>query len=382
MLSLPLIHTDWAFALWAALMFLAALGFWAERTRIGRNVSGAAVILLVSMALSNFGVLPKSAEVYNVVWAWLVPLAIPLLLLKADLRRVISETRYMLVAFALGALGTLLGVLLGHAFLPLGVEGPKLAGVFSATYIGGSMNMVAVSQALQLDSSMAAASVAADNVVGVLYLTFLALVPSLALFRRWFRNSTPSLAIPPAQTASRETGQDQASIDLRHIAFALGLSFSICALGKVLAELCGIAGYSIMFITALTLAVANLFPGRLKSLKGEYEMGLFFMYLFFAAIGIGADVLTMLDKAIVIAAYAAMILLCHAAVTFVGSRLFRLELMEVVIASNACAGGPASAAALAAGKDRRDLVAPAILLGVLGYAIANFIGIGLSTWLG
>jgi len=119
------------------------------------------------------------------------------------------------------------------------------------------MNMVAVSQALQLDSSMAAASVAADNVVGVLYLTFLALVPSLALFRRWFRNSTPSAGTSVAETASRETGQDQASIDLRHIAFALGLSFSICALGKVLAELCGIAGYSIMFITALTLAVAG-----------------------------------------------------------------------------------------------------------------------------
>ena len=67
---------------------------------------------------------------------------------------------------------------------------------------------------------------------------------------------------------------------------------------------------------------------------------------------------------------------------FGASRLFRLDLMEVVIASNACAAGPASAAALAAGKQRPDLVAPAVLLGVFGYAIANFIGVGIAAWLG
>ena len=53
------------------------------------------------MAPSNFGVLPKAADAYCVVWSYLVPLAIPLLLLlmKADLRRMIAETKGMLVHF-------------------------------------------------------------------------------------------------------------------------------------------------------------------------------------------------------------------------------------------------------------------------------------------
>jgi uncharacterized membrane protein len=380
-LSLPLIHADWTRALWAALMLLAALGFWVDKTRLGKSVSGAAVILISAMTLSNLGVLPRSSDVYGVVWAYLVPLAIPLLLLKADLRRVISETRFMLLAFAAGAVGTILGTLVGFFILPLGAEGHELAGVFSATYIGGSMNMAAVSQAVSLDPTTASAAVAADNVVGVLYLTFLALAPSLALFQWWFRNSMPSVGAATAQTAAGVAAQNGASIDLRHIGFAVGLAFAICALGNKLAEWCGVPGYGIMFITALTLALANLFPRQLKSLRGEYEVGLFCMYLFFAAVGISADVLALLNEALVVAAYAAVILLFHAAVTFGVSRYFKLDLMEVVIASNACAGGPASAAALAAGKDRPDLVAPAVLLGVLGYAIANFIGIGLSVLL-
>ncbi|WP_417317786.1 DUF819 domain-containing protein [Emcibacter sp.] len=375
-----LISPDSTLLLLGILCLMAAFGFWLDKTRIGRNISGAAGILAVSMALSNFGVLPKSADVYGVVWGYLVPLSIPLLLLKADLRRVIAETKGMIVAFFLGATGTTLGALIGFSILPLGEEAAKLAGVFSATYIGGSMNMAAVIQSVDLTPSLAAASIAADNVVGVLYLSFLAIVPSLWFFRRLL----PAAEIEEANAPEQATEQSDAAasgLDLKHMAFALGLSLVICALGEFLAVFAGLPGYSIMFVTAITLLVANLFPRHLKHLKGDYEIGLLFMYIFFAAIGISADIAALLDKAFSIVLYAAIIVVCHAAVIFAGSHYFRLPLMEVVIASNACASGPASAAALAAGKGRVDLVAPAVLLGVFGYAVANFVGVTLSVWL-
>jgi len=380
-LSLPLIHADWTLVLWAALMFLAALGFWADKTPLGRNVSGVAIVLAVSMALSNLGVLPKSAEAYNVVWLYLVPVAVPLLLFKANLRRVLKETSSMLVAFCLGAIGTTIGALLGYFLLPLGEHGADLVGIFSATYIGGSMNMAAVGQALQVDPSVMTASVAADNVVGVMYLTFLALVPSLALFRWWYRHSTQTNpeTVEAAERAAAEV--NTGGINLAHAGFALGLSFLICAISAALAERLGIGSYSILFITALALVVANIFPRQLAKLTGDYEIGIFFMYVFFAAIGMSADIAAMLNHALILAGYVLLIVVCHAVTVFAGSRLFKLELMEVVIASSACAGGPASAAALAAGKNRPDLVAPAVLLGVFGYAVANFVGIGLAVWL-
>lgn len=380
-MSLPLIHADWTLTLWAALMFLAALGFWADRTRIGRNVSGVAIVLAVAIALSNLGVLPKSADAYNVVWLYMVPVAIALLLLKANLRKVLAETGSMMKAFLLGAVGTTLGALLGYWLLPLGENGNELVGIFSATYIGGSMNMVAVGQALEVDPSVMTASVAADNVVGVFYLAFLAMVPTLALFRRWYRNSrqaAPELQQTQEQIAAEKTGSE---LNLAHAGFALGLAFLICAVSGVLAEYLGVGGYSILFITALALLVANLFPSQLAKLKGDYEIGIFFMYVFFAAVGISADIAAMVQHALILGVFTLVIVICHALVIFVGSQLFRVELMEVAIASSACAGGPASAAALAAGKGRPDLVAPAVLLGVFGYAVANFVGIGLAVWL-
>jgi len=391
-----LFQPDWTFALWAVLAALAALGFWADRTRIGSQVSGLAIVLALGMLLSNIGVLPKSAPTYGVVWAYLVPVAIPLLLLKADLRRVLAETRGMLLPFTLGAVGTTAGALLGVWLLPLGEHSAELAGVFSATYIGGSMNMAAVTQAVELDPSLVTASVAADNVVGVMYLAFLALVPSLAIFRRWFGVTVDELRVTVDglrendDTRKSDTAADGTvtrhpspvtALDLVHLGVALAISFAICAVGQWLAGVLGVGGYSILFITALTVLVANVFPRQLAKLTGDYEFGLFFMYLFFAAIGISADVAAMITSAPLIALYAAMIVLCHALAVFGLGRVFRTDLMDSVIASNACAAGPASAAALAAGKGRPDLVAPAVLLGVFGYAVANFIGVGLANWL-
>jgi uncharacterized membrane protein len=73
--------------------------------------------------------------------------------------------------------------------------------------------------------------------------------------------------------------------------------------------------------------------------------------------------------------------LVHLALMVVVGRLLKLDLAEVMIASNACILGPGPAAALAASKGWRPLVTPGILVGMFGYAIATFIGVGLTSLL-
>jgi uncharacterized membrane protein len=344
-----LLSPDWRFALWAIMLGLVAFAFWAETTRLGRNISGVVMALGLAMLLSNVGIIPKSAPAYDVVWSYLVPLAIPLLLFKADLRQLIPETKGMLIAFMLGTVGTIIGTVLGVMLLPLGGDAGQLAGIFSATYIGGSMNMAAVAEAVEIDSALLTASVAADNVIGVLYLGLLALMPSIGLLRRWL----PSPIIEEAERAADEAvvqKADPTDLNLLHISFALFLALGICSASYFLANLAGIGRFSILFVTALTVVVANTFPKQMKKLEGDYEIGMLFMYLFFIIVGAGADIAKMIDSAMVIVLFAAIIVICHMLMIFLGSRVFKLDLAEVIIASNACAAGPAPAAALAAGR--------------------------------
>ena len=62
----------------------------------------------------------------------------------------------------------------------------------------------------------------------------------------------------------------------------------------------------------------------------------------------------------------------------VGKYIFKLKIKELFLASNANVGGPTTAAAMAKAKDWDLLILPALLIGILGYAIGTPIGLALG----
>lgn len=74
-----------------------------EKTKIGSALSGALVSTLVGLAASNLGIIASEAPAYDVVLGFLLPLAVPLLLYRADMRRVLRSTGSLLLAFLLGS---------------------------------------------------------------------------------------------------------------------------------------------------------------------------------------------------------------------------------------------------------------------------------------
>ena len=369
------------FAMTAVTVGGAAFAFWAERQRWGRQASGPVWAILFGLLLSNFGLIPASAPVFSMVSDLLVPAAIPLLLFKANIRRIVAESGPMLVAFFIGVFGATAGAVLGYKILPLGDNAAELAGVFTATYTGGSMNFVAVSKAVGFDaSSQYAAAMAADNLVGTPYLLVLVILPALNWVRKRFPSETIDIARAERSEHAAEVEHD--SLNLLHMSMALALSLVICWAGYAIAEALGVGRYGILFITALAVAVANLFPARMAELEGDFALGTFFMYLFFVTIGASANIAALVGDAMVLVPYAIIILVVHMVVLGIGVKLLKIDLAEALVASNACIMGPATAAAIAAGQGWKHLVTPGLLTGVLGYVIANFLGVAVTEFLG
>jgi uncharacterized membrane protein len=105
------------------------------------------------------------------------------------------------------------------------------------------------------------------------------------------------------------------------------------------------------------------------------------MMVFFAVIGASANIGVVMRDGPVLFVFAALILVIHLLFILAAGRLMRLDLVEIVIASNANMGGPTTAAAMATARRWDALVTPAILCGTLGYAVATFIGTAVGNFL-
>lgn len=122
--------------------------------------------------LSNIGVIAHDAHQHVIVNSFLLPLAIPMLLFAADLRRVLRDTGHMLLVFAAGSVATVLGTLVAIAILPLnslGENGWKIAAALCARHIGGAVNYVAVCVGLSAEQYAVSAGLAADNLICGIY---------------------------------------------------------------------------------------------------------------------------------------------------------------------------------------------------------------------
>jgi len=381
---MPLINSDQTFALSAAIMVIVAFGLWAEGRSWGQKFGGPLILLGIAMAASNLGLIPYSAPVYGTVASVLVPMAIPLLLMRADFKTIFVESGPMLIAFLLAAGATVAGAFVGVLLIDMGPLEPEIAGTITSSYIGGSLNFVATAEAVGIkDSSIYVASLSADAVGAVIFLLLLMSMPAV----RFIRKAMPSKFIDTEQGTL--TGADSAFVavqkkpfNLAGAANGLAVSLVVCAISMGIVTAFEVESMFILVVTALSLLVTNLAKSIVNQVSSEFELGTLFMYIFFVAIGAGANLSEVLGAALPIIAFIVVMVLVHLCLLVIIGRWLKLDLAEVLIASNACILGPAPAAALAASKGWQPLVAPGILVGMLGYAIATFIGVALSALFG
>jgi uncharacterized membrane protein len=380
-MSFPLIGPDQDFALWAILIGLAGFGFWCERYPWGRKYSGVMVLMTAAIVLANLRIIPTAAPAYDVIWNYLVPIAIPLLLLEADLKRIIKESGPTLIAFVIGAAAVVAGVIIGVSLLDLGPNEAELAGIFTGTYIGGSLNFAAVAEASGMqEGGMLSAAIAADNVATNLHFLLLIFIPGIA----WMARRFPTKHMDTAEsfaTDSESIPHQVANLDIAGLLGALALAFLLAAVGKSLAGLGGKPEFAILVTTALTLIIATALPRQVRKLSGHAEAGNVMMFIFLASVGATADIWQLIEIGPVLFVFAMIIISVHTLVIFGVGKFMKLDLAELAMASAVCIGGPSSAAALASAKGWRDLLIPGVLAGSFGYAIGSFIGMMVVEWL-
>jgi uncharacterized membrane protein len=364
-------------ALFAVLFALVALARRLEsRLIVVQKIGSAVLCTLVGMALANVGLLPHASPVYEAVYEYAVPYAIVLVVLASNLGDLRRAGRPLVAAFLLAATGSFAGaVAAGWTFASrFGAETWKLAGQFAATFTGGSVNFVAVGRGLGTDPSLFAAAVVADNLSTVPWMLF-----QVALFRRLARHDRRAVA--GVECDATDVPQlavwFRAEVGLGDLAALGGLPLAILWVSAKLAALFP-ALPPVLVLTTLALALAQL--PAIRRLRGAPMLSHFALHLFFLALGASSMLSELVRAGAPIALFVLSILAVHGVVTFLGGRLLDFELAELVVASQAAVGGPATALALSTSMRWPRLAAPGVFLGLFGYAVGNYVGFA-AAWL-
>ena len=379
-----MLNPDNHLGIFAALMGLAALAFWLQNTRLGSLLTGTVLVILMAIAAANAGVIPHQAPAYDFVFTYLVPVLIPLFLLQGDVRRLLREASRTTLAFIVASAGTVVGVLLAISVLDLNAlaesaniavtdkEG-AIAGLFAATYIGGSVNYAALGEmtGLSSDASFFSAATATDNLFSAIFLSVLGLLPGVQWLARHF-NDHPHTRTQTSGNADNES--NTVSMTPTSLCTALAVATLLVAISDAISTWLDLSGGRYIILTVLTFTLATLVPKLRDWCTGGFELGVVLSLVFFGSIAAGADVVAMLSVAPILVALVSISLTTHLLCLLVIGRWLKLTLPELLIASNAAVLGATTAPAMAAAKGWNDQITPGVLVGVLGYSLGTLVG--------
>lgn len=387
----PLIGNEHTWALWAIMVAVAAGSIWLEQTYSWANrVTGCILALGGMMVLSNLGIIPYESTVYDQVWGFIVPLAIPMLLFQCNLKKIFRESGRLLSIFLISSVGTVLGTITSYFLLRKFIPHlDKIAAIFTGTYVGGSVNFAALSDSFAVPTELISAAVIADNLLMALYFFVLIALPSIGFFRRHYPHPYTA-ALPSQETNASSSFWKKKEIGLCDIALIFACALLIVAAatelsalitaragtgGTLTTLLLQMLGNKYLLITTITIVLSTLFPKKLGQLAGANEIGTFLIYIFFAVIGAPASIGNILTQSPLLLVYAFIAVLINMTVTLVFGKVFHFSIEEIVLASNANIGGPTTAAAMAISKGWGVLVGPIMLIGTLGYILGNYYGL-------
>ena len=363
------------------------LAFWLDyRFPAVGKVGASMVAIIFGAILSNTGMVPISSPVYGAVGGVVTSLAIAWLLLAVDLRDLKKAGPKMIGAFGLAVTGTAIGaVVAGLVYQArFGDNTWRLAGTMTGTYSGGSVNFVSVGRAFEIPDVLFAGATAADNMATGIWLAMTLTLP-IWLSRFYPAPAAEALAdVPPPP----DSGQDEVDERHAHHPYFAGVTVSalqianLIAVGLILvfvSEWLGdlVSGIpAIVWLTSLALLLGH--SRFYRRAPGAMQLGSVALHFFFVLIGILSRFSEIVTVGIEVFFFTLIVVGIHGIVVFGVGKLIRLDLGTLAVASQAAVGGPSSALAVAISREWRHLVLPAVIVGLLGYAVGTYLGLGVG----
>ncbi len=353
------------------------------------NKIGAIVIAYgVGFLLGNSGILSLIENVgktQDMITTLTIPIAIPLLLFSMNVRKWVNIAGKTAISMLFALIAAVSTVFTGYfIFKGYGVhELWDVSAMLIGLYTGGTPNLASIQLALGADQTNYMVVATYDVVVGAFHLLFV-----MTVAQKFFLLFLPKYKFIDAvagQFADYD-GEDPYEGMLRRkmilpLLKALGIAVLIFAIGGaaslVVPQSLQMA-VVILLITTLGI-VASMVPS-VNKIEKSFELGMYLILIFCMVIASMADLSKIDFNSLVIGGYVAWVIFGSLFIQAILSRIFKVDADTMIITSTAFICSPPFVPVVAGALRNREIIFSGLSVGIIGYAIGNYLGV-LVSWM-
>ncbi|HAJ03508.1 MULTISPECIES: DUF819 domain-containing protein [unclassified Brevundimonas] len=345
--------------------------------------------------LTTFGVVdPEESQLYYIASRYLLPAALVLLTVSADLPAVFGLGPKALIMFLTGTVGVMIGGPV--ALLLTSWVAPELMGAgpeaiwrgmatVAGSWIGGSANQTALYEIYGAGPDTFSIWIAVDVIVANIWMAVvLFIAANQRMFDKLFRADTT--AVDRVRHKAEAYEAEHARIPLlKDLIFILAVGFGAVGLSHAVADpLAGWFGetwplaqrlsldssfFWLVLIATVIGVLLSFTPARKLQGPGASKVGSVFVYVLVATVGLNMNIGAILDSPVYFL-IGGVWMLIHVALMFAMAFLIRSPSFFLGVGSMANIGGAASAP-VAAAAFHPSLAPVGVLLAVVGYIIGT-----------
>lgn len=373
----------------AFLLFPALVIFLASKIKILQKIGLVVICYLSGMLIGNLGILPESfAGAQTMMTEVSVAIALPLLLFSLNVKKWIKVSRSGLVCMLLAVVAIAVTTFVLQLTVAREVDGGwKYGGMATALYTGGTPNLAAMKAALGVDNNTYILFHTYDTLFTLFYIFFMITV-ARAFFQKVFRLRPfkPLETQDETQAASDISDESIGAYSkmlkpklLIRLLVAFLLSAAILAIAFVIGGLFPKDFETAIMILLLTsLGIAASFVKPVRNIKHTFQLGMYIIYVFCFTVASMTrfDVLVNIDWTLLLYVGVALFgsMLLHALLC----KPFKIDSDTMIITSVSAACSPPFVPVVVSGLKNKDVLISGLITGIIGYAIGNYLGIGIS----
>lgn len=359
---------------------MTALQQFTHQRKILTFVPAIVLVYIVAAMMNTAGLFANNAEIsgaYSSVRGALLPAMLVLMLLKCDVRSIIKLGPRMLLAFSCAVVSIFVAFVVVYVALQgFFIDGTWRAfGALAGSWTGGSANMVALQDILQVPENLFGYILMMDTINYAVWVMFMFwLIPFAPQFNKWTK--APDVLGDSAAKLELEEEKEK-PITFHNILYLLAIGLSVSAvclwLGRILPAVGDVINgmtWTIMIASFIGLILAVTPVSRIS---GSMEISNVMLYVIIALIASRSDFSSLTQAPIYLVA-GFLILLIHLVVMVLLGKIFRYDLFTLGVASLANIGGMASAPMLAASY-HKSLIPIGILMALMGSFLGTYFGL-------